>query len=89
MNIELIAEQYGLDKDALTGQVEFLARKAKENPELFLADPKLFIETGVRRYNEMMREFLSELAFGKTERAKNMRAKLAADVYFEIRSKNA
>ena len=53
-----------------------------------MLNPKLFIETGVKKYNEMMREFLSELAFGKSERAAQLRAKLAADVYYEIRSKN-
>ena len=89
MPVDQIAEQFGLDKDALKGQIDFLARKAQENPELFIANPELFIETGVRTYQRMMREFLSELAFGESTRAKNMRAKLAADVYFELREKNA
>ena len=83
--IAQLAERTGVDETALRNQMQYLITKACENPELFQQDPKMFIEMGVRAYTKGYVEFCSELLYGTSERARNMRSKLAADVYFQIK----
>ena len=85
MDISQVAKQFDVDEQALKSMMDFLARKACENPDLFERDPRLFIEMGMRAYNKAFVEFCSEMAYGKSQKAANMRSKMAAEVYYTIK----
>ena len=89
MDIQAVAAQMGVDTASLSSLVSFLQSNLEKNPELrelAAKHPEQFMEQGVRAWHEASTKFLSELAHGQSERAKQLRAELAEQVWTQLRA---
>ncbi len=86
--IEIAASELGVNPDSLKSLMGFLVRNLESNPTLQawrLKRPDEFLTEGVKAWHRMHTEFLTELAAGTSERAKQMRAQMAGQVWTQIR----
>lgn len=61
MDIQTLAEQFGVSPAMLQEYADYIIRKAKENPEAFAADPDNFVGRAVRHYNQQALAYFSEV----------------------------
>ena len=90
MNIEQIAAEMGVDKNAMQDLLNYLMKNIKrtpENMEAFLANPAEIIKQGIEAWMKSSQDFFNELLENKTERAQKYRADIAHSVWVEGRKK--
>ncbi len=83
------AAAHGLDAGVLNSLLEYLRGNLERSAELRqLAErnPREFMEQGVRAWRDAGQKFLSELAFGTSKAAVEMRRQLAEQVWTQIRT---
>ena len=88
--IELTAAELGVNPESLSSLLGFLLSNLEANPTLqawCLKRPDEFLTEGVKAWHRMHTEFLTELAAGTSERAKQMREQLAGQVWSQIRER--
>lgn len=86
--IQIAAAEMGVNPDSLSSLVDFLIRNLESSPALQalrLRNPDEFLTEGVKAWHRMHTEFLTELAAGTSERAKQMRQQMAGQVWTQIR----
>lgn len=60
MDIQALAEQFGVSPAMLQEYADYVTRKAKEHPELFAADPERFVAAAMQHYNEQALAYYRE-----------------------------
>lgn len=86
--IQIAAAEMGVNPDSLSSLVDFLIRNLESSPALqalCLRNRDEFLTEGVKAWHRMHTEFLTELAAGTSERAKQMRQQMAGQVWTQIR----
>lgn len=88
MNVQAMAQQYGLDANALESLLSFL-RNALEQPgmrEAAATNPNELLKAGVKAWRDKGQAFYQELLEGKTERSIQYRKAIAEQVWIAARN---
>jgi hypothetical protein len=90
--IEAMAQQFGVDKGALSCLLQFLQDNIAKNPAAFFgatdAQRDQIIQQGVKAWRNHSQRMLSELQEGTTEWAQATRQQIASDVWHQVRGLN-
>jgi hypothetical protein len=100
MNIEQSAQQlsgqFGLDLGSLKCLLAFFERKTKEHitqgidlEGMSEAEKAEYVRAGITAWNQQSQEFFAEVLANETERAQQVRADIAGQVYDEIKERQA